>query len=54
MLKKEYIDPSDREIHYNAFVKNLKYINELNVVSPEITFCITQFADLTDEERKRS
>lgn len=50
---KIYKDNEDKEKHYKVFVKNLKYINDVNS-DPEIssTVDINNFADFTDEEKK--
>ncbi|XP_026750824.1 cysteine proteinase B-like [Galleria mellonella] len=49
---REYKDETDRKTHYDAFVKSLHSINEMNANQPHATFGINQFADYTEEERK--
>lgn len=48
---KVYKDDADRELHYQAFVKNLQAINEMNQKSSSAHFEINQFADYTEQEK---
>ncbi|XP_075973387.1 cathepsin F-like [Anticarsia gemmatalis] len=50
---RQYKDEADRQVHYEAFVNNLHTINRQNVDDPDATYGITQFADFTDDEKKR-
>lgn len=50
---KSYKDEADREVHYEAFVKNLKLINQLNALNTTAVYGINKFTDYTDEEWKR-
>ncbi|XP_021189049.3 uncharacterized protein LOC110375304 [Helicoverpa armigera] len=45
-----YKDAADREVHYQAFVKSLVEINELNNSNDGDTYDINNFADFTEEE----
>ncbi|XP_030028805.1 papain [Manduca sexta] len=49
---REYKDDADKQVHYEAFVSNLKEINKLNEGNPSATYGINKFADYTDEEKK--
>lgn len=49
---REYKDAADRELHFNAFKKNLEAINTHNKASSHATFGINKFADYTDDEKK--
>ncbi|KAM3961048.1 BCP inhibitor [Aphomia sociella] len=49
---REYKDDSDRQAHYEAFVKSLHSINDMNAKQPHATFGINKFADYTEEEKK--
>ncbi|XP_075973653.1 uncharacterized protein LOC142974959 [Anticarsia gemmatalis] len=50
---KQYTDDADRQVHYEAFVNNLKNINKWNAEQPLTAYGINQFSDFTDEQRKR-
>nr|WJJ70444.1 venom protein U-MPTX.21-Mc24 [Megalopyge crispata] len=51
---RHYKNNNDREIHYNEFKKSVENINELNKkYYPTTTFGINQFADFTDDEKKK-
>lgn len=43
--KKVYKNEEDKQIHYEAFKKFLKKINQQNIDNPHATFGITEFAD---------
>ncbi|KAI5651722.1 cathepsin propeptide inhibitor domain (I29) domain-containing protein [Phthorimaea operculella] len=50
---REYKDDEDKRIHYEAFVKNLEKINQLNSQPNQTaTFGINKFADYTEDEMK--
>ncbi|XP_013169057.1 PREDICTED: senescence-specific cysteine protease SAG39-like [Papilio xuthus] len=49
---RQYKDEADREEHYQAFIKSLKRINELNTKQDSATYDINKFADFTEEETK--
>ncbi|XP_047024074.1 senescence-specific cysteine protease SAG39-like [Helicoverpa zea] len=50
---KVYKDDADREVHYQAFVKTLAKINQLNGDNDTDTFGINHFSDFTEEEWKK-
>ncbi|XP_014357621.2 cysteine protease XCP2 isoform X1 [Papilio machaon] len=50
---KSYKDDADREEHYQAFIKSLHRINELNSKDGSATYGINKFADYTAEESKQ-
>nr|XP_026488479.1 putative uncharacterized protein DDB_G0267716 [Vanessa tameamea] len=47
---KEYKDKKERDKHYQNFLSNLKYINEVNSESGSFTSDINMFSDLADDE----
>ncbi|XP_014359839.1 putative cysteine proteinase CG12163 isoform X3 [Papilio machaon] len=49
-FNKSYKDDADREKHYQAFIKSLHTINELNSRGGSATYGINQFADYTEDE----
>lgn len=49
---RHYKDEADRKEHYDAFVKTLKYVNEVNAKQTGYTLGITLFADQTEAERR--
>ncbi|XP_059047149.1 cysteine proteinase B-like [Achroia grisella] len=49
---RQYKDETDRQAHYEAFVKSLHSINEMNAKQPHATFAINKFADYTEDEKK--
>ncbi|KPJ15652.1 Viral cathepsin [Papilio machaon] len=49
---RQYKDEAEREKHYQAFIKSLKRINELNTKQDSATYDINKFADYTEEETK--
>ncbi|KAJ8730037.1 hypothetical protein PYW07_017075 [Mythimna separata] len=49
---KIYKDEADKEVHFRAFVKSLKIVNEANELSKSATFDINQYSDYTIEEMK--
>ncbi|CAH2238328.1 jg17485 [Pararge aegeria aegeria] len=49
---KVYKDDADKEVHYQAFLKSLKVINEANAAQSSATFDLNEFADYTPEQRK--
>ncbi|XP_075973115.1 uncharacterized protein LOC142974583 [Anticarsia gemmatalis] len=51
--ERQYKDEADRQVHYDAFVDALKYINDYNAKNSGVTLGITPFTDFTDEERKQ-
>ncbi|CAH2037356.1 unnamed protein product, partial [Iphiclides podalirius] len=50
---KQYKDEADREVHYQAFIKSLHRINELNAKQSSATYGINKFADYTQEETRQ-
>ncbi|XP_075973584.1 uncharacterized protein LOC142974898 [Anticarsia gemmatalis] len=50
---KVYKDEADRQVHYEAFVNNLKHINKSNADFPLTAFGVNMFSDYTDAERRR-
>ncbi|KPJ15651.1 Viral cathepsin [Papilio machaon] len=50
---KSYKDDADREEHYQAFIKSLHRINELNSKDGSATYGINKFADYSAEESKQ-
>ncbi|XP_013143749.1 PREDICTED: xylem cysteine proteinase 2-like [Papilio polytes] len=50
---KSYKDDADREEHYQAFIKSLHRINELNSKDGTATYGINKFADYTEEESRQ-
>ncbi|XP_075973070.1 uncharacterized protein LOC142974551 [Anticarsia gemmatalis] len=50
--ERKYKDDADRQIHYEAFKKNLVEINKLNKEISGTVHGITGFADFTEEEYK--
>lgn len=50
---KQYKDEADREEHYQAFIRSLHRINELNAKQSTATYGINKFADYTEEETKQ-
>lgn len=51
--EKQYKDEADREEHYQAFIRSLHRINELNSKQNTATYGINKFADYTEEETKQ-
>lgn len=51
---REYKDPVDRLVHFEAFKKFLREVNEEVRGQPTAKVGITQFADYTDEEKKQT
>lgn len=49
---RNYKDDADKAVHYEAFVKTLKKVNEANAKQSSATFDINKFADYTPEESK--
>ncbi|XP_045448420.1 uncharacterized protein LOC123656845 [Melitaea cinxia] len=49
---RNYKDEADKAVHYEAFVKTLKKVNEANAKQSSATFDINKFADYTPEESK--
>ncbi|KAJ8730035.1 hypothetical protein PYW07_017073 [Mythimna separata] len=49
---KIYKDEADKEVHFQAFVKTLKIVNESNELSTSATFDINLYSDWTIEEIK--
>lgn len=47
---KVYKNPADEAVHYSAFVKSLKIINESNKASTTASFGLNYIADYTPEE----
>ncbi|KAL0893149.1 hypothetical protein ABMA27_014779 [Loxostege sticticalis] len=47
-----YNDDADKQVHFEAFKKNLEKINQQNKDSKTATFGINKFADYTEDERK--
>ncbi|CAG9584724.1 unnamed protein product [Danaus chrysippus] len=50
---KSYKDAADREVHYQAFVKTLKVINEANARPSDATYDLNNFSDYTPEEQQK-
>nr|BAM18004.1 unknown unsecreted protein [Papilio xuthus] len=50
---KNYKDDADREEHYQAFIKSLHRINEMNSKDGSATYGVNKFADYTEEETKQ-
>ncbi|XP_073945407.1 uncharacterized protein [Choristoneura fumiferana] len=51
---REYKDAVDRKVHFEAFKKFLREVNEAARHQPTAKMGITQFADYTDEEKKQA
>ncbi|XP_068632165.1 uncharacterized protein [Battus philenor] len=49
---RKYKDEADKEQHYQAFIKSLHRINELNTIQNSATYDINKFADYTTEEMR--
>lgn len=49
---RQYKDDADKEVHFQAFAKNLEKMNKLNEQNPTASFAINKFADYTEEERQ--
>lgn len=47
-----YKDEADKKEHYDAFVKSLKSINEMNAQDGGATYDINKFADYTKKEQE--
>ncbi|XP_022831094.1 uncharacterized protein LOC111359712 [Spodoptera litura] len=52
-FNKHYKDEADKQVHYLAFIKSLKQINEFNAISTTGTFDINYLADYTKEEMQK-